>query len=80
MERFKCCENIELLAKKHGVPWQTLYRWHEQSERAECSKQKLRGAIAGPRAGLGNLVVRGDGEEGRVRFGAADVGELDTVL
>ena len=34
VERFKCCENIEWLAKELGVPRQTLYRWHEESERA----------------------------------------------
>jgi transposase len=33
VERFKCCENIEWLAKELGVPGQTLYRWHEESER-----------------------------------------------
>jgi transposase-like protein len=33
VERFKCCENIEWLAKELGVPRQTLYRWHEESER-----------------------------------------------
>ena len=34
VERFKCCENIEWLARELGVPRQTLYRWHEESERA----------------------------------------------
>jgi len=34
VERFKRCENIEWLAKELGVPRQTLYRWHEESERA----------------------------------------------
>ena len=33
VERFKCCENIEWLAKELGVPRQTLYRWHEENER-----------------------------------------------
>ena len=33
VERFKCCENIKWLAKELGVPRQTLYRWHEESER-----------------------------------------------
>ena len=33
MERFKCCENVVHLAKELGVPRQTLYRWHEESER-----------------------------------------------
>jgi transposase len=33
VERFKCCENIEWLAKELGVPRQTLYRWNEESER-----------------------------------------------
>lgn len=34
VEKFKCCENIEWLAKELGVPRQTLYRWHEESEMA----------------------------------------------
>ena len=33
VERFKCCENIEWLARELGVPRQTLYRWNEESER-----------------------------------------------
>ncbi len=33
VERFKCCENIEWLAKELGVPRQTVYRWHEESQR-----------------------------------------------
>ena len=33
VERFKCCENIEWLAKELSVPRQTLYRWQEESER-----------------------------------------------
>jgi transposase-like protein len=33
VERFNCCENIEWLARELGVPRQTLYRWHEESER-----------------------------------------------
>ena len=33
VERFKCCENIEWLAKELSVPRQTLYRWREESER-----------------------------------------------
>jgi transposase-like protein len=33
VERFKCCENIEWLAMELGVPRQTLYTWHEESER-----------------------------------------------
>lgn len=32
VERFKCCENIEWLAKELGVPRQTLYRWEEETE------------------------------------------------
>jgi len=35
VERFKCCENIEHLAKELGVARQTLYRWHTKSECAE---------------------------------------------
>lgn len=38
VERFKSCENIEWLAKELGVPRQTLYRWHEESERAEVQQ------------------------------------------
>jgi hypothetical protein len=38
VERFKCCENIEWLAKELGVPRQTLYRWHEESEPAKAAK------------------------------------------
>lgn len=33
VERFKCCENVEWLAKELGVPRQALYRWNEESER-----------------------------------------------
>lgn len=33
VERFKCCENIEWLARELGVPRQTLYRWEKESER-----------------------------------------------
>jgi transposase-like protein len=32
IEQFKCCENIWWLAKELGVPRQTLYRWHEESQ------------------------------------------------
>ena len=35
VERFRCCENIEHLAKELGVARQTLYRWHKKSECAE---------------------------------------------
>ena|SRR5579859_6463817 len=35
VERFKCCENIEHLAKELGVARQTLYRWHKKSESAD---------------------------------------------
>jgi hypothetical protein len=39
VERFKCCENIEVLAKELGVPVRPyLYRWQEESERAEVAK------------------------------------------
>jgi predicted RNase H-like nuclease (RuvC/YqgF family) len=38
--RFKCCENIEWLAKELGVPRQTLYRWHEESKRAEVGEEQ----------------------------------------
>jgi hypothetical protein len=40
VDRFKCCENIEWLAKELGVPRQTLYRWHEESERAEVGEEQ----------------------------------------
>ena len=40
VERFKNCENIEWLAKELGVPRQTLYRWHEESERAEVGEEQ----------------------------------------
>jgi transposase-like protein len=39
VERFKCCENIELLAKELCVPRQTLYRWFEESERVDVSEE-----------------------------------------
>jgi transposase-like protein len=35
VERFKCCENIEHLAKELGVARQTLYRWDKKSEGAD---------------------------------------------
>ena len=35
IERFRCCENIEHLAKELGVARQTLYRWHKKSECAD---------------------------------------------
>jgi AcrR family transcriptional regulator len=35
VERFKCCENIEHLAKELGVARQTLYRWYKKSECAD---------------------------------------------
>jgi hypothetical protein len=37
VERFKCCENIEMLAKELGVP---RHRWHEESERAEVGEEQ----------------------------------------
>jgi predicted transcriptional regulator len=36
----KRCENIEALAKELGVPRQTLYRWHEESYRAEVGEEQ----------------------------------------
>jgi hypothetical protein len=39
VERCKCCENIELLAKQLGVPRQTLYRWFEESERMDVGEE-----------------------------------------
>jgi len=35
VERFKCCDNIEHLAKELGVARQTLYRWDKKREGAE---------------------------------------------
>ena len=35
VERFKCCENIEHLAKELGVARQTLYRWYKKNESAD---------------------------------------------
>jgi transposase-like protein len=35
VERFKCCENIEHLAKELGVARQTLYRWDKKNEGAD---------------------------------------------
>ena len=40
VERFKNCENIEWLAKELGVPRQTLYSWHEKSERADVGEDQ----------------------------------------
>jgi predicted RNase H-like nuclease (RuvC/YqgF family) len=40
VERFKKCENIEWLARELGVPRQTLYRWHEESERAVVGEEQ----------------------------------------
>jgi transposase-like protein len=40
VERFKNCENIEWLAKELGVPRQTLYRWHEERERADVGEDQ----------------------------------------
>lgn len=40
VERFKCCENIEWLANELGVPRQTLYRWHGESERADAGEDQ----------------------------------------
>jgi len=39
IDQFNCCENVGLLAKELGIPRQTLYRWHEQSERAKFVEQ-----------------------------------------
>jgi transposase-like protein len=40
-ERFKSCENVVHLAKELGVPRQTLYRWHEESERDEVGEEPV---------------------------------------
>jgi len=39
VERFKCCENIEWLAKELGVPRQNLYRWHDELERSQDGEE-----------------------------------------
>jgi len=41
VERFKCCENIEWLAKELDVPRQTLYRWNDESERMEVGEEPV---------------------------------------
>jgi len=41
VERFKCCENIEWLAEELGVPRQTLYRWHEESQQAAVGEEQV---------------------------------------
>jgi hypothetical protein len=40
VERFKKCENIEWLAEELGVPRQTLYRWHGETERSEVGEEE----------------------------------------
>jgi len=39
VERSKCCENIEHLAKELCLPKQTLYRWFEESERVDVDEE-----------------------------------------
>ena len=39
IDQFNRCENVGFLAKALGIPRQTLYRWHEQSERAKSVEQ-----------------------------------------
>jgi len=39
IDQFSRCENVGFLAKALGIPRQTLYRWHEQSERAKSVEQ-----------------------------------------
>jgi len=39
IDQFSRCENVGLLAKELGIPRQTLYRWHEQSERTKFVEQ-----------------------------------------
>src|SRR6266404_4766300 len=41
IERFKCCENVEWLAKELGVPRQTLYRWHGESQRTASEDEPI---------------------------------------
>jgi hypothetical protein len=53
IERFKCCENIEWLAKELGVPRQTLYRWHEESQRTASEANQYRRSPASGSAGIG---------------------------
>ena len=45
VERFKCCENIEWLAKELGVPQQTLYRWYEESESRLARNNRQRSRV-----------------------------------
>ncbi len=41
IERFKCCENVEWLAKELGVQRQPLYRWHEESRRTVAEGEPI---------------------------------------
>jgi hypothetical protein len=41
VERFRCCENIVLLAKELDVPRQTLYRWFDESERMDVGEEPV---------------------------------------
>jgi len=41
IEQFKCCENIWWLAKELGVSRQTLYRWHEESQRTASEGEPI---------------------------------------
>jgi transposase len=43
VERFKCCESIEHLAKELGVARQTLYRWYKKSECADEGQDAVLG-------------------------------------
>lgn len=76
VERFKCCENIEWLAKELGVPRQTLYRWHGESERAEIGEDppteksresRLRREIADLKRLLAEKTLEVDFFEGALR-------------
>src|SRR5262245_21467168 len=41
VERFKCCENIEWLAKELGVPRQAFCSWDDESQRAAGEGERL---------------------------------------
>src|SRR5262249_243316 len=78
VERFKCCENIEWLAKGLGVPRQTLYRWQEESEQAEGGEEqvieksresRLRREIAAVRSARRVIFVRDCTEQTQHAFG-----------
>src|SRR4029077_9077160 len=54
IKRFRCCENVALLAREIGIPRQTMYRWVNESERVETDEE-------------GQLVPATKGRESRLR-------------